>query len=92
MSAGFRATLDALREIGWAEWDPIGLLDQRAHCEDEYDTYLLAAAGKLVNGAPVEKVADYLAYIESDYMGLSANPSARSRALIVARRIAALVT
>ncbi len=47
----FKALLLALREIGWNSWDPISLKSDREHCEDEYDSYLLVAAGKLINGA-----------------------------------------
>jgi hypothetical protein len=90
--SGFAAFLAELREIGWAEWDPIGLSSDRASCEDEYDSYLLAAAGKLANGRTDEQVADYLIYIETSYMGMSKAPDARRRALVTARRIAALVT
>jgi hypothetical protein len=88
--AAFKEFLGALREVGWSEWDPIGLLSDRPHCEDEYDTYLLAAAGKLVNGADEEKVIDYLVYVETSYMGLTGGQLVRERASRTVRRIAEL--
>ena len=91
VGAGFKAFLAALREIGWSEWDPIGLFPERAHCEDEYDSYLLAASGKLANGASEDKVADYLTFIENERMSIPKSPLARSRAITTARRISALI-
>lgn len=70
--------LSRLREIGWSKWDPIGLDDDwRSAAPDEYDTYLMRAAGMLFRGQPEEEAASYLLYIETDYMGLSrSNPHA----------------
>ena len=62
--------ISQLREIGWAFWDPIGLKDHREECEDEYDTYLLRAAGMIWHNAPQEEVVDYLVDIEQNYMGM----------------------
>lgn len=87
---GFKLFLKELREIGWTNWDPIGLASDRAHCEDEYDSYLLAASGKLANGASEAKVADYLVQVETRHMGLPKSQSAQGRALMTARCIAAL--
>ncbi|MDJ0609256.1 MAG: hypothetical protein QNJ67_09790 [Kiloniellales bacterium] len=62
------------REIGWTLWDPIALKEADGNppknAEDEYDTYLLHAAGMLINGKGVAAARDYLAKIEADYMGL----------------------
>lgn len=78
--------LSRLREIGWAKWDPIGVGGpDHGWPADEYDTYLLQAAGQLWNGRSDEDVADYLIKIETESMGLEAVPSIRSRALDVAR-------
>lgn len=80
--------LSYLREIGWSKWDPIGIggltHDWPA---DEYDGYLLQAAGQIWNGQTVERVADYLIKIETEHMGLAAVPGMRSRALDVATTI-----
>lgn len=62
--------LRRLRQIGWAKWDPIGLGGTEGQPDDEYDSYLLQAAGRLWNGASQEEVADYLVGVETEYMGL----------------------
>jgi hypothetical protein len=69
MMARPKFQLSRLRDIGWSLWDPIELrgLDQP---DDEYDSYLMQAAGRLWNGASQEEVATYLVNIESDHMGL----------------------
>lgn len=63
--------LSRLRDIGWEFWDPIGLKDHREDCEDEYDTYLLKAAGMIWHNAPQEKVIGYLVDIVQNYMGMA---------------------
>ena len=73
-----KINLSRLRDIGWAIWDPIGLIgaDQNWSDEDcmpfadEYDTYLLQAAGRLRRGEAATDVARYLATIEVEHMGL----------------------
>jgi hypothetical protein len=78
--------LSRLREIGWAKWDPIGVGGpEHGWPADEYDSYLLQAAGQIWNGQSDEEVADYLVRIETDNMGLDAVPGIRSRTLEVAR-------
>lgn len=67
--------LHRLRDIGWSKWDPIGLLGIEGSWkgkpfEDEYDTYLLRAAGMLRNGCAQSDVVDYLFRIQTEYMGL----------------------
>jgi hypothetical protein len=76
MSACPRFDIGKLREIGFEQWDPIGVPVP----DDEYDTYLLKAAGNLWNGEGVERVADYLVKVEVDWMGLSLVPGVRERA------------
>jgi hypothetical protein len=78
--------LSALREIGWTKWDPIGVGGPKdGWPADEYDTYILQAAGQLWNGKSNDEVADYLVTIETEHMGLSAMAGIHSRALEVAR-------
>ena len=53
--------LSRLRDIGWTTWDPIGLLGQDQLWEDisyadEYDSYLLRAAGMLRRKEPKKNV------------------------------------
>lgn len=80
--------LSRLRDIGWSKWDPLGLLgdDQKWYDEacrpfaDEYDSYLLQAAGQLRRGVPEDTVAHYLVDIEVDHMCLGTAPRALARA------------
>ena len=63
MSADPPFKLSSLRDIGWNEWDPIGLLaagevwNQKPFA-DEYDTYLLEVAGDLRRGGSVESAVE----------------------------------
>lgn len=66
--------------MGWTFWDPIGLGPPDADCEDEYDSYLLQAAGKLWHAVSDNRVRDYLIHIEQEQIGLGASPSAKERA------------
>lgn len=79
--------LEPLREIGFRDWSPIGA----GVPIDEYDTYLLRAAGQIVNGKPDDAVADYLISVEVEDMGLGAEPGLRERALVVASAIRSYV-
>jgi len=77
--------LSVLRDIGWREWDPIGLrpLDggwQASSAADEYDSYLLHVAARLQNGDRDAAVTDYLVGIETQHMGLSPSNTTRPRA------------
>jgi hypothetical protein len=67
--------LSRLRQIGWDEWDPIGIrsIDDhswRGPAADEYDQYLLHAARLLLGGAGKERAIEYLDMIASEHMGL----------------------
>jgi hypothetical protein len=59
--------------------------------EDEYDTYLLAAAGKLVNGHKDSIAVDYLVHIETAHMGLDEASNARARAMATVKRISEIL-
>jgi hypothetical protein len=82
--------VNRLREIGWSKWDPIGLSNTEGSWkaqpfEDEYDTYLIKAAGMLRNGSDPSEVVNYLHHIETVHMGLGpAVDGHRSRAKIMA--------
>jgi len=89
--------LSRLRDIGWTKWDPIGLLregqrwddeDCRAFA-DEYDSYLLAAAGQLRRGASEKEVVRYLIDIEANHIGLGRTWRAKARARAVVAAIQA---
>jgi hypothetical protein len=78
--------LSQLRDIGWTSWDPIGLSHiegdwRESRAADEYDSYLMRAAGMVRQGVPLAEAAAYLVQIESEYMGLGNRAGAYSRAL-----------
>ncbi len=81
--------IDRLREIGWSLWDPIGLNGTMGGWkgqpfEDEYDTYLVKAAGMLRNRSTVDEVVEYLFFIETQHMGLDVSANeAKIRASIL---------
>lgn len=80
MRARPKLDLSRLRQIGWARWDPIGLNGADGRPDDEYDSYLLQAAGRLWNGATEEEVARYLVAVEVERMGLSSGAGIEERA------------
>lgn len=89
--------LSRLRDIGWSNWDPIGLLGEGQKWDDEdclsfaneYDSYLLEVAGRLRRGATEETVVSYLMGIEADRMGLGMTKGAATRAKKVVAAIQA---
>jgi hypothetical protein len=80
MGKRYKYKLSILRDLGWQHWDPIGLKDDRASCDDEYDSYLLQVVSKLTNDVPRKEIVDYLVDIEQNYIGLGVTASIRSRA------------
>lgn len=80
--------LSRLRDIGWSLWDPIGLLapEQRwdegnaKEFADEYDTYLIEAAGLLRRRIPDQDVVEFLVSIETGHMGLTLQRDTYERA------------
>ncbi len=99
MNSHVPTNIARLRDIGWREWDPIGLLPKGAAWEsypefaDEYDRYLLEAASGLGRGWSVSEATDYLMWIASEHMGLGPprDASARMAAEATAEAIKALV-
>lgn len=83
--------LSVLREIGWKEWDPIGLSALKevlgADVDDEYDSYLLAVAGGFRSGASLDDAIQYLVIAARQRMGLSAHPLQIEKASATARMI-----
>jgi hypothetical protein len=51
------------------EWDPIGVRGVPA-ARDEYDSYLGLVADRMRTGAPAERIADLLAKIRTETMGM----------------------
>ena len=83
MAHGPTIELERLREIGWQEWDPIGL--RGSDCPpDEYDSYLLQVVSQLRRGASVKEAAEYLDRIGAEDMGLGSSTKASSAAAVQA--------
>lgn len=77
--------LSRLRDIGWQHWDPIDLggLDgswENSDAADEYDSYLLKAAGMVRRGEGDDAAVQYLVWVESEHMGLGVRGDAQARA------------
>jgi len=89
--------LSRLRDIGWTEWDPIGLLpagdvwDDHPEFASEYDSYLIRAASELRRGWSVWDAAEYLLSISSEHMGMGLRPEFAARAEATAMAIKAYV-
>lgn len=85
MSADPPLELSRLRDIGWSKWDPIGLLpvedawEKHPEFADEYDKYLLHVASRLRRDWSISDAADYLVFVEGEYMGLGATPACSTR-------------
>lgn len=87
--------LEALREIGWREWDPIGIRESdsdawQTSAADEYDSYLVEVASGLEAGWSEDRAIDYLVSIERDHIGLGENSTATDRARATVAAIVAL--
>lgn len=89
--------LTALREIGWREWDPIGLREMTAgewekNGADEYDAYISEVAVGIQSGWTIEEAVQYLVDIERGHMALGEEPTSRPRAEATVRAIVELVS
>src|SRR5258708_22472509 len=58
-----------IREILLRDWDPIGVRDE-ARAQDEYDSYIGGVYRLLASGASPSSVAEHLAQLEAEQMGL----------------------
>lgn len=58
---------DEIRKLLMSEWDPCGINDV-AECADEYDNYI-AGVKFLCLRKSISEIAEYLHFIETDYMG-----------------------
>lgn len=85
MPSGLHVRLTALRDIAWAQWDPMELNGaegswRRSYAADAYDRYMLHVASGLQSGTPDQALVDYLVTIETDHMRLKETSAARARA------------
>jgi len=73
----------AIREVLMQEWDPIGVADI-PEAADEYDSYINQIHGLLIRREPLDKLVDFLWWVETEHMGLAGN---RCRTEQVAARL-----
>ncbi len=71
----WRADVDAIRKILITEWDPIGC----GVPDDEYDSYIPVIYRLMQGRAGVVGLASHLEELETQSMGLSANPERNQR-------------
>jgi hypothetical protein len=81
--------LDRLRLIGWAHWNPIGLEGPPATPVDEYDHYLMQAAGMIASSHSEAEVVDY--FVRCAELDMCMAPADHNAAQITAAAIAVLV-
>lgn len=82
-----KINISKLRDIGWSLWDPLELLpegeswnsEDNLAFADEYDDYLMKAAGKIRNGVAKEEVVGYLLDVENKTLGLKTNADSKKR-------------
>ncbi len=55
----------------WIEFDPIGVMGLEDWPRDEYDSYLGPTLRLLEQGASLEEIQKYLAFVTLEYMGLN---------------------
>jgi hypothetical protein len=60
-----------IREILLRDWDPIGVREE-ARAQDEYDSYIGGVYRLLASGASPRTIAEHLARLEAEHMGLGA--------------------
>ena len=86
--------LSILRQIGWDEWDPIGIRqfddDWKNNAADEYDSYILHVVSLLHGGKSEADAIAYLDWVASEHMGLGPQcPDAHGAAAKTVQAIAA---
>ena len=83
-----RDLLQAVSEVLFYEWDPIGINDKPL-CRGEYDSYAPSICRLLSEGADAHKIARHLEQLQRSSMGLSEIDLDRDAQ--VARRLISLV-
>ena len=61
-----------VRHVLLATWDPIGVQDI-PDAQDEYDGYVPTIFSMLITRKPVSEIFEYLLWLETEHMGLSAD-------------------
>lgn len=74
-----------LRQVLFWRWDPIGVASFFPDTADEYDGYAAQIVSLLREGSPPQDIADYLAGVEREQMGLGepAAPCGRLEPLVM---------
>lgn len=67
------STIKRISEILLQDWDPIGINDEVA-VRDEYDAYAAEIARMLASGVSASGLAQYLVRVETEGLGLRAQP------------------
>ncbi len=58
----------------WNEFDPIGVMGMEDWPRDEYESYLGQTLRLLEQGASLEEIQKYLAFVSLEHMGLNETP------------------
>ena len=61
-----------VRHVLLTTWDPIGVQDI-PDAQDEYDGYVPTIFSMLITRKPVSEIFEYLLWLETEHMGLSAD-------------------
>lgn len=80
----WKADVDAIRKVLMTEWDPIGC----GVPDDEYDRYIPVIYRLMQGNASIIELAAHLEQLETQMMGLSANPESNRR---VAKKLLDLI-
>ena len=81
-----RALHRRIKEVLLKEWDPIGV-QAIPEAQDEYDGYVPTLYSMLIARKPIHTVLEYLLWLETEHMGLSAD---RQRTQSIAEKLVAL--
>lgn len=87
VAAEGKRVIDEIRDVLMREWDPIGVKDEPL-AWDEYDAYIGRTYRLLVDGSSDQVIADYLADVEQDRMGLGpSKPESLARVVQALRKL-----
>ncbi len=75
-----------IKDVLLKEWDPIGV-QAIPEAQDEYDGYVPKVYSMLVARKPINEVLEYLLWLETEHMGLTAD---RQRTQSIAERLVGL--
>ena len=90
MSLEYRVAFKALHDVLINEWDPIDVNDS-PEAQNEYDSYIPVIFRLVSEGKSDRDIADHLAMIESDWMGLTPQPDRNLRIASRLREVVAWV-